>query len=154
VITSLRRAPIARSRMKERRRGLKVRPYHAAGTRQGLIKELDRLTSLIVRKRDGKCLTCGSTESLECSHFYKRRFHSTRWSLDNCHAQCSRCNQLHNVKPFPYLFALQEKIGKDAVLELLALRDSGKHFTDAELQGLISEYKVILKNTQGGNFSD
>ena len=133
-----------RSRL-SRTSGLQARPYHSLSTRQGLIAALDSVVSKIVRKRDGHCLTCGTEDDLTCSHFYKRRFHSTRWSLANCHAQCSSCNNRHNVDPFPYLYALQEKIGKDAVLELLKVRDSKIYFTDDQLRTMLDEFRAHLK---------
>jgi len=49
-----RRAYMSRSRLVER--------PPEEGSRKWLIAELDRLTSLIVRDRDGRCVTCGSTQ--------------------------------------------------------------------------------------------
>ena len=132
----------------KRGKAIQPRPYHPVNSRQGLIRELDRLVSLIVRKRDDGCICCGSKESLECGHFYKRRYHSTRWSLVNCNAQTHRCNGRHNVDPFPYMRAMQERYGADAVVGLLKLRDSGKLYTHAELVELRDELRRMLPLSQ------
>jgi hypothetical protein len=124
---------------------MNAKPHHPISSRAGMVKELDRLTSLIVRKRDGCCLTCGTTENLECSHFYKRRWLWTRFDLTNCNAMCHDCNGRHNVDPFPYLFKMQERCGKDAVLELLNLRNTTAQLPDDRLQSLIVEYRQMLK---------
>lgn len=70
--------------------------------RKRLIKKCDELVSLIVRKRDKRCVCCGSTERLQCGHLIKRGKASTRFDLMNCNAQCSRCNFRHNHYPEHY----------------------------------------------------
>ena len=61
--------------------------------RARLRKDLDKLWSLVIRKRDGKCLwpDCGKTASLQASHIYSRGAHpATRWDLANGFALCLR----------------------------------------------------------------
>lgn len=72
------------------------------GSRKWLIAELDRHTSIIVRRRDRMCVTCGSVQALQCSHFYSRRYLSIRFDLRNCNAMCSACNRRHNRDRRPY----------------------------------------------------
>lgn len=56
------------------------------------VRPLDVLYSKIIRARDGKCLHCGKTESLQCSHVLPRTFMSVRWDLDNAITLCFRCH--------------------------------------------------------------
>ena len=51
-----RRAFMSRSRLVERPR--------VEGSRMWLIAELDKYTSVIVRRRDKRCVTCGSAQGL------------------------------------------------------------------------------------------
>lgn len=48
--------------------------------------------SLYIRKRDGKCVTCGSTVQLQAGHFIAGRHNSVLFDELNCHAQCYGCN--------------------------------------------------------------
>lgn len=115
------------------------------GSRRALKAELDTLTSLIVRARDGRCVTCGTTESLECSHYFKRRFLATRWNLQNCNAQCAHENEEHNSSPFRYRAYMVKLIGEDGLDELFALRNSVWRPSDEELRALRDSYRQMLR---------
>lgn len=98
-----------------RRRVLHRTPFEARppekGSRRWLVAELDGLVSLIVRQRDRRCVTCGETRGLRCSHFYSRRYLRTRFHLANCHAMCATCNRRHNEDVEPYLRFMRERYG-------------------------------------------
>jgi hypothetical protein len=117
---------------------------HAIGSRKWLIAELDKYTSVIVRRRDRRCVTCGSTRSLQCSHFYSRRYLAIRFNLVNCNAMCGRCNRRHNDDPFPYMTYMQRKYGPDAIAELHELRMRLCKVTDEVLAQTLAEYKAML----------
>ena len=63
-----------------------------------LRKEADKLASEVVRKRDGRCLMCGSTENLQVHHFIVTKGASTkyRWNLKNLLTLCYCCH-IHKV---------------------------------------------------------
>ena len=103
------------------------------GSRRWLVAELDRLTSIIVRRRDRRCVICGSTHNLQCSHFYSRRYLAVRFDLRNCHAMCAACNRRHNADPGPYLRFMLERYGEEGVAELNGLRGSSRKIDDEEL---------------------
>lgn len=42
-----------------------------------------------IRKRDGRCLRCGTTESLTNSHFWTRKNSALRYEPDNCITLCA-----------------------------------------------------------------
>ena len=113
-----------------------------AGSRRWLVAELDRLTSITVRRRDRRCVTCGSDRNLQCSHFYSRRHLATRFDLRNCNAMCPGCNRHHNFDPAPYLAFMLERYGPDVIEELGRLRGGLGKVSDEELSRLLGEYKA------------
>lgn len=131
-----RRAFMSRSRLVERPR--------AEGSRKWLVAELDKYTSLIVRRRDGKCVTCGSVQSLQCSHFFSRRHLSTRFDLRNCNAMCAACNRRHNRDRRPYERYMRKAYGPAVVAELDGLRLSLGKGTDEELRETLRQYKAMV----------
>lgn len=118
---------------------------HPIGTHKGMVEELDRLSSLIVRKRDGCCITCGSTYELTASHFYRRAYLIIRFDLRNLACQCFNCNKIHSVTPFPYLNWFLNTYSDEVLSELHELRMSNKQLTDIELSALITERRQQLK---------
>ena len=131
-----RRAYISRS-------GFYKKP-HEPGSRKWLIAELDKYTSIIVRRRDRRCVTCGTRRNLQCSHFYSRRYLAIRFDPRNCNAMCRRCNLRHNSSPFAYMRFMQKTYGPDAVLELHETRMTPTRVTDEELAHLLRSYKELI----------
>ena len=111
------------------------------GSKKWLIWQLDIQTSRIVRRRDRKCVTCGSYRNLQCSHFYSRRYLIIRFDLRNCNAMCGRCNLRHNHDPFPYMNYMQEHYGPDVLTELHALRMSLDKVNEDELRVMLEDYR-------------
>lgn len=60
---------------------------------QKKIAEADSKFSKQIILRDGKCLRCGSTSFLSCSHFHKREIFSTRYDPHNCITLCIEDHQ-------------------------------------------------------------
>lgn len=139
--SSLRR----KSPMKRPCRPMVQHRYHSIDTRQGKIDELDKLTSLIVRQRDGECVTCHRTDELTASHFYSRRWLHVRFDLVNVHAQCWTCNQIHSLNPWPYLHFLLDTYGDDVLTPLHQKRMSREPVQDSTLDELIVEYRLMLQ---------
>ena len=113
----------------------------APGSRRWLIAELDRHTSVAVRRRDLRCVVCGARQGLQSSHFYPRRHRAVRFDLRNCHAMCAGCNRRHNADPSPYLSYMLERYGPEAVAELGALRAGAGEVSDEELRRLLRMYR-------------
>ena len=128
-----RRAYMSRSRLVER--------APEEGSRKWLIAELDRLTSIIVRKRDKRCVTCGSVQGLQCSHFYLRRYLAIRFDLRNCNAMCSICNRRHNRDRAPYERYMSNTYGAGVIAELDRLRAGLLKVPEALLIELLDEYR-------------
>ena len=123
--------------MLPRRRVLHRSPFEERppeeGSRRWLVAELDRLVSVLVRRRDRRCVTCGEPRGLQCSHFHSRRYLATRFDLRNCNAMCAGCNRRHNEEPGPYMRFMTEWHGAEVVAELGSLRDGTRKVTDEEL---------------------
>lgn len=115
-----------------------------ASSRRWLVAELDRYTSLIVRRRDRRCVTCGESRGLQCSHFHSRRYLAIRFDLRNCHAMCAGCNRRHNTDPEPYLKFMNEFYGPEVVAELDGLRSSRRKVTDEELLQVLERVRAML----------
>jgi hypothetical protein len=130
-----RRAYMSRSRLVER--------PPEEGSRKWLVAELDRHTSLIVRRRDGRCVTCGSAQGLQCSHFYSRKYLSIRFDLRNCNAMCSACNRTHNRDRRPYERYMRKTYGAGVVAELDGLRMRLEKVTEEELGEMLNQYKSL-----------
>jgi hypothetical protein len=148
--TTIARTPFMRTKKvddKKRRNygGLKSKPYRSLKTRKGLKDALDVVTSLLVRARDGHCVTCGTTEDLQCSHYFKRTFLATRWNLTNCNAQCAKENEAHNRNPFKYRAYMMSMIGEDGLDELFKLRNSVWRPSDEDLRALLEDYRGQLR---------
>jgi hypothetical protein len=60
--------------------------------RQKLVAQLDNIVSFIVRKRDKRCVLCGSDYNTAPSHFIKRGRKFARWNLDLVHLMCNECH--------------------------------------------------------------
>jgi hypothetical protein len=114
------------------------------GTRKWLIAELDKYTSVIVRRRDRRCVTCGSRRNLQCSHFYSRRYLAIRFNLTNCNAMCSFCNRRHNSNPHPYMSFMHAKYGPEAVEKLHELRMRRLKVTDDEMRKTLGKYQAMV----------
>lgn len=109
--------------------------------RKKLIKELDRVFSLYIRKRDGRCVVCGKTENLQCGHLFSRVAYSTRWDVGNCFAQCSGCNLRHEHDAWPFQRWYIKKFGQDHLEALHQRYRSIRKYKDAELAELIDQFK-------------
>jgi hypothetical protein len=113
------------------------------GSRKWLIAELDRLMSLIVRRRDGRCVTFGTPQGLQCSHFYSWRYLSIRFDLRNCNAMCAGCNRRHNRDRRPYKRYMRKAYGPAVIAELDGLRMGLGKVTDGELKEMLNQYRAL-----------
>lgn len=125
-----------------------ARKYRPADSRKGLIERLDEVTSLIVRKRDKVCITCGEArpELLTCSHFYSRRWLNVRFDLRNTACQCWNCNAVvHAVNQWPYTNWFLNTYSTDVMAELFELRNRRETPSTDELRFMLDEYRAMLR---------
>ncbi len=84
-------------------------------------KKADTEFSKWIRNRDGKCMRCGTTNNLTCSHFWVRQHSSTRYDPDNCVAVCwMPCHKYHweKEKQGDYRKFMIERLGEEKYKEL------------------------------------
>ena len=117
-----------------------------------LEKEADRLWSLAVRKRDKKCLLCGSSDNLQAHHAIVRRgSKSTRWILENGITLCVGCHiyKLHGRQQ-DGLFIDKYKAARDFLIPLHTqdtLRRNGHmiaKFSIDEMEETVADLKKMI----------
>src|SRR5438045_3702306 len=114
---------------------------NAVTPRAKLKKKLDTLVSLIVRKRDGKCVMCGSDQRLQCGHVFSRVHLSTRWDLENCHTQCASCNYKHELDAWPYYRWFISKFGQKRFDDLYEKHNQIEKLKDFQLEEMLEGFK-------------
>ena len=112
VGNSLKKSPLKKSSFKRT-----LNPVQYA------IRETDSRFSKLIINRDKKCLRCGSTSMLSCSHFYGRANYATRFEPMNCITLCIPCHQeWESKKETDYKDFMIEWLGeiKFKILEVLS----------------------------------
>lgn len=110
-----------------------------------LRNKLDALFNKYVRERDGKCIVCGSTEKLCCSHFYgKCARPATRWDTDNAYAMCSACHyRHHHGTEADYAVILFGKYGESFMVDLMNKSLVQVNYTREDYNNMIAKYKAL-----------
>ncbi|MBA4274062.1 MAG: hypothetical protein C0436_00250 [Alphaproteobacteria bacterium] len=110
-------------------RSLKKRPWHELKQSEKdylwkkQVARCDAIFSQYIRLRDRYCITCGTTEGIQCSHYYTKKAHAAvRWDERNAHSQCAACHvRHHNIDPGLYTTWLIDTMGRDEY-DLLRLK--------------------------------
>ena len=119
-------------------------------SRKTLVKKLDTIFSIYIRKRYAKdniaeCVTCGKRDhwkNLQAGHFMSRKHYATRWDEDNVEVQCMGCNVYRYGEQ--YLFA--KHLGETKADALLVKSRQIQKFTGADLIDLIELYTDKVNN--------
>jgi len=117
-------------------------------SRKGLVRKLDKVFSLYIRKRLAKndiveCVTCGVKKhwkEVDAGHFCSRRHYSTRWVTHNVHVQCKSCNGFHAGQNYLMGKYIDKTYGEGTADELIKMSRQIKKFTDQDLKDLIQKY--------------
>lgn len=110
------------------------------------VAEADSKFSKIIIDRDGKCLNCGSTSILSCSHFHGRSIWATRWDPENCITICIPCHDIWESK--------KKGVYKDFMLEWLGtdrfylLEFRAHHWVTSREDSLARAMRFIESNYQ------
>lgn len=118
-------------------------------SRKSLVKKLDTVVSLYIRKRDGACVICGAVEQLTNGHLFSRAAYSTRWLELNCHGSCWGCNYRHEFDFYPYQNWFVKKYGQEVYDDLHRQYRTTKKWHNSDLEALIIEYSEKLKSLEG-----
>jgi len=101
-----------------------------------------------LRDKDKGCISCGKqlTGIFDAGHFFSvGGYPNLRFNENNVHGQCKHCNlHLHgNLVEFDY--RLYDRIGKIEYSKLFNARGDSLKLTLIEIQELIKEYKLKIK---------
>lgn len=112
-------------------------------SRLGQRRECDRMFALAVKERDGwSCRACGTQMHPQCAHLVSRRYHATRWILDNAVCLCSGCHMKYTHDPLGWEAWIEERWpGRLAQLKARAL--AGVRWVD---------YEAIAESLTGGKY--
>lgn len=73
----------------------------------------DKRFSQYIIQRDKRCLRCGKTERLTCSHYWRRGHSGGRFSPNNCICLCLECHSLwENLKNNEYKDFMLQRLGQ------------------------------------------
>ena len=117
--------------------------------KQRLIKKLDKVFSLYIRKRDSddgvfKCCSCGVAkpyEQMDCGHYVNRRAMATRWREDNSHGQCRNCNRFKEGNATGYTLFMINRYGADRIELLDAMSRETANWSESDLELMIKDYQ-------------
>lgn len=121
------------------------------------MRKADEAFSLYIRTRDAqpyegrffRCISCGRIlpiEKADCGHYVNRQHMATRFSENNCHAQCRSCNRFDEGNMQGYRASLVEKFGEQKVELLEAMKRTTNKLTETELLLIAQHYrKEIIK---------
>ena len=104
-----------------------------------LKKEADRKMSLLVRARDGGCVTCGSKENLQNGHYVPRNWMALRYDERNNNCQCLVCNVFKKGNMDEYARFLIRKYGTGILEELNKLKKPTQ-FKRKDFENIIKIY--------------
>ena len=119
------------------------------------ISKLDKQFSIYVRMKEADefgramCITCGTFmhwSELDCSHWIRRSHMATRWKESNCHPGCKTCNRVNDGEEDKHEAYIEERYGFLEVEKLLELKQTTVHFQQFEIDEMVQEYKLKIKN--------
>lgn len=122
--------------------------------RRKLIKELDRVTSLVVRlgsaDKQGYCFCYTSGKripwnQLDAGHCFSRRHTNTRWDLDNIRPQSRYDNRILSGNYEVYLPKMRKELGEERYWALYRKAHSTRKVTTLEMRTQLEEMNARLK---------
>jgi hypothetical protein len=126
------------SRQKPKKR--KKSPHKAA------VKYCDEWFAQFIKLRDKRCVTCGSTDNLQCSHIFQGRHESTKWRDDCAYTQCKGCHHSFHVKSqMPLLRYAERQVGHDWLDYLWELNNKTVKHTSDEIMAIGDKYREKVR---------
>lgn len=101
-------------------------------------QQYDSFIRIIIKRKEKRCITCGTSENLELSHWIGRAHRGTRWDARNCHMQCIHCHQAHHAvkegSMSSYTAWMVLHYGQGVIAELIKLKNSDVKYKDFETE--------------------
>ena len=111
-----------------------------------LLKKAEKVFNAWVRERDRDkgCISCGGNVD-HAGHYFSMGHHSAlRFSEDNVHGQCVRCNVFLHGNLIEYGQGIIKRYGVPTHFGLLnKSRNAVKKWSREELEAIIKIYKVL-----------
>ena len=157
VITHVERAKSKRERLDRAETRVKL---EALATKPELTAIAQKAFNTYVRARDfgQPCISCGKPlawgqgatgGACDAGHFLSRGAHVQHsFNLDNCHAQCKRCNDYLKGNSANYRIGLIARIGLERV-EALECDHELNHYSKDDLREIASKYRQLAKQLKG-----
>ncbi len=116
----------------------------------------DKWFSIYIRLRDSydggycRCITCYTAakwKEMDCGHFVTRNHSMTRYSEENCNAQCKGCNNFKSGDQYKHGKAIDAKYGEGTADKLIALGGMRGQKTHGKLalKDIAKEYRLKAK---------
>ena len=114
------------------------------------LKKADSWFSKYIRIRDADengyvaCIACGRIKhwtKVDCGHFIKRQFMSTRFNEKNCNGECKYCNNFLQGNDINYAIGLEKKYGPGIIEELELAKRNTLHLGQFELKLIAEHYR-------------
>lgn len=121
-------------------------------TRKGIVKKLDTLFSLYIRKRYAdengmaECFTCGKIDhvsKLHAGHFQSRKHYATRWDEVNVQVQCPKCNLFGQGEQYKFGLRLDQEYGDGTAEALQYKARNTVKLSNDDLNELIEKYSNV-----------
>lgn len=118
------------------------------------MKNADKWFSIYIRLRDsnedgvGECCTCGKHvhwKQGDAGHFVNRQHKSLRYSEDNVHLQCRKCNRFDEGNITGYSIFMINKFGSDILSKLSVAKNVTVKMGKYELSQIAFFYKSKAK---------
>ena len=131
------------STFKNRGKGLNKKSKSPVGSKIDLHRKAWDVFSKWVRNRDKRCVTCGSTNTLQAGHFWHAVLDFDEMNIN---AQCKQCNTHKHGNLNTYGIYLLRKHGQEKFEDLekrhyIALR--GEYRTEKDYMEIIEKYRLI-----------
>lgn len=114
-----------------------------------LIKKSQTVFNAWVRNRDAEsgCVSCGGSVDHAGHYFNVGQFNGLRFTPENCHGQCVKCNLFLSGNLIRYRQGLIARYGEQYVTDLEAMGDGPRPYkwTRTELDEIIQKFTIKKK---------
>ena len=114
------------------------------------LKTADKWFSKYIRARDADdngivtCISCPTQKhwkEMDCGHFIKRQFKSTRYNEKNSNGQCRHCNWILQGNDINYAKGLEKKYGPGIIERLEVMKNRTLPMGRFELKHIADYYR-------------
>lgn len=114
---------------------------------------LDAVFSDLIREaHDWTCARCGREfpdrkgQDAHCSHFYSRKYNSTRWFPDNAVLLCASCHRITTDDHHEHVRLFESLLGETRYAMLVERKAKLFRYRKADKDAMKAHYKSQLEN--------